>query len=88
MATIEYGDEWSDNEGSDSEDLSDLDLDDIPENIDDKSPVEGEDVYPHLARNTRFDIVIRNNLGDFMIDVDLNAALALEFSENLGSPIG
>ncbi|KAK5833007.1 hypothetical protein PVK06_016816 [Gossypium arboreum] len=49
LATTEDGDEGSDNEGSDkegfdSEDLSDPDLDDIPKDIDNESPVEGEDI--------------------------------------------
>ncbi|PPD99418.1 hypothetical protein GOBAR_DD03560 [Gossypium barbadense] len=57
----------------------DLDLDDIPEDIDKEELVEGENVNPHSVGNTSPGIIIRNNIGSFMTDVDLDAALAREF---------
>ncbi|MFQ6650428.1 hypothetical protein Gotur_023476, partial [Gossypium turneri] len=83
LASIEDCDEGSDNDDQShhdpNNDFVDPDLDDIPEDIDEEGPVEGENTNPHSARNTGPGIVIRNNLGTFMIDVDLDAALAREF---------
>ncbi|PPD73632.1 hypothetical protein GOBAR_DD29445 [Gossypium barbadense] len=62
-------------------DFSDPDLDDIPEDIDDEGPVEGENTNPHSAGNTGPGIVIRNNPGSFMTDVDPDATLVHEFPE-------
>ncbi|PPS09036.1 hypothetical protein GOBAR_AA11598 [Gossypium barbadense] len=64
-----------------NDDFSDPDLDDILEDIDEEGPVEGENVNPHSAGNTSPGIVIRNNPGSFMTDLDLDAALAREFLE-------
>ncbi|PPD88385.1 hypothetical protein GOBAR_DD14682 [Gossypium barbadense] len=64
-----------------NDDFSDPDLDDIPEDIDDEGPVKGEDVNPHSGKNTGPGIVIRNNLGAFMTNVDPDVALAREFLE-------
>ncbi|PPS02138.1 hypothetical protein GOBAR_AA18530 [Gossypium barbadense] len=66
----------------DSKDFSEPDLDDIPKDIDNESAVEGKDVHPHSARNTRFGIVIRNNPMAYTINVDLDVALAREFIED------
>ncbi|KAK5842553.1 hypothetical protein PVK06_004925 [Gossypium arboreum] len=85
LATIEDGKEGSGNEElSDHEEqseydieyLSDPDLDDIPKDIDDEGPIEGEDVHPHSTENIGPGIVIRNNPRAFMTDVDLDVALA------------
>ncbi|PPD73494.1 hypothetical protein GOBAR_DD29570 [Gossypium barbadense] len=64
-----------------NDDFSDPDLDDISEDIDEEGPVEGENVNPHSVGNTGPSIVIRNNPGSFMTDVDLDAVLAHEFPE-------
>ncbi|KAH1057067.1 hypothetical protein J1N35_035132 [Gossypium stocksii] len=82
LAIIEDGDERFNNEEQshhDNNDFSDPDLDDIPKNIDDEGAVKGENVHPYSAENTRFGIVIRNNLGAFMTDVNPDATLAREF---------
>ncbi|XP_017617579.1 uncharacterized protein LOC108462092 [Gossypium arboreum] len=85
LATIEYGDEGSDNDDQShrdpNDDFSDLDLDDIPEDIDEEGLVEGENVNPHSVGNTGPGIVIRKNPGSFMTDVDPDVALANEFPE-------
>ncbi|MFQ6636355.1 hypothetical protein Gotur_013687, partial [Gossypium turneri] len=85
LATIEDGDEGSDNDDQSHHDpndnFSDPDLDDIPKDIDEKRPMEGENANPHSTGNTGPSIVIRNNPGSFMIDVDLDVALAHDFSE-------
>ncbi|KAK5775195.1 hypothetical protein PVK06_043064 [Gossypium arboreum] len=60
---------------------SDPDLDDIPKDIDDEGSVEGEDLHPHSTGNMRSAIVIRDNPGVFMTNVDLDVTLAREFSE-------
>ncbi|PPD94115.1 hypothetical protein GOBAR_DD08852 [Gossypium barbadense] len=64
-----------------NDDFIDPDLDDIPEDIDDEGPVEGENANPYLAGNTGPGIVIRNNPGSFMTNVDPNAGVAREFPE-------
>ncbi|PPD85605.1 hypothetical protein GOBAR_DD17461 [Gossypium barbadense] len=61
--------------------LCDPDLDDIPKDIDKKGLMEGENTNPHLAENTGPGIILRNNPGPFMIDVDPDAAFAREFLE-------
>ncbi|XP_012442176.1 uncharacterized protein LOC105767211 [Gossypium raimondii] len=85
LATIEDCDEGSDNDDQShrdpNDDFSDPDLDDIPEDIDEEGPVEGENAIPHPIGNTGPGIIIRNNPGTFMSDVDPDAALAREFSE-------
>ncbi|KAK5770819.1 hypothetical protein PVK06_046974 [Gossypium arboreum] len=43
--------------------------------------MECEDVHLYPARNTRSDIIIGNNPGAFMTDVDPDVVLACEFSE-------
>ncbi|MFQ6636025.1 hypothetical protein Gotur_014121, partial [Gossypium turneri] len=83
LATIEDSDEGFDNDDQShhdpNDDFSDPDLDDIPEDIDEKGLVDGENTNPHSTRNTGLGIVIRNNSGSFMTDVDPDAALAREF---------
>ncbi|MFQ6661985.1 hypothetical protein Gotur_029962, partial [Gossypium turneri] len=85
LATIEDCDEGSNNDDQShrdpNDDFSDPDLDDIPEDIDEEGPVEGENANPYSAGNTGLGIVIRNNPGTFMSDVDPDAALAREFSK-------
>ncbi|PPS01952.1 hypothetical protein GOBAR_AA18712 [Gossypium barbadense] len=65
-----------------NDDFSDPDLDDIIEDIGEEGPMEGENANPNLAGNTGPGIVIRNNPGYFMTDVDLDAALAAS-SQNI-----
>ncbi|KAK5842946.1 hypothetical protein PVK06_005369 [Gossypium arboreum] len=60
---------------------SDPNLDDIPEDIDNEGPVEGENANPHSVGNTGPGIVIRNNLRFFMTNVDPDAAFAYEVLE-------
>ncbi|KAH1128986.1 hypothetical protein J1N35_000364 [Gossypium stocksii] len=83
LATIEDGDEGSDNDDQSHCDpknyFSYPDLDDILEDIDEERPVEGENANPHSAENTGPGIVIRNNPRFFMTNVDPNAALACKF---------
>ncbi|XP_012472493.1 uncharacterized protein LOC105789672 [Gossypium raimondii] len=83
LATIEDCDEGSDNDDQSHRDpndkFSDPDLDDIPEDIDEEGPIEGENANPHSSGNTGPGIVIRNNPGTFMSNVDPDAALAREF---------
>ncbi|KAH1032459.1 hypothetical protein J1N35_044633 [Gossypium stocksii] len=85
LVTIEDGDKGFDNDDQShydpNDDFSDPNLDDIPEDIDEESRVEGENANPYLARNTGPSIVIRNNPGSFMTDVDPNTTLAHEFPE-------
>ncbi|PPS15773.1 hypothetical protein GOBAR_AA04803 [Gossypium barbadense] len=85
LATIEDDDEWSDNDDQShsdpNDDFSDPDLDDILEDIDEEGLVEGENASPHSAENTSPGIVIRNNLGSFMTNVDPDTTLACKFSE-------
>ncbi|XP_016740192.1 uncharacterized protein [Gossypium hirsutum] len=83
LATIEDCDEGSDNDDQShpNDNFSDPDLDDILEDIDEEGPVEGENANPHSSGNTDPGIVIRNNPGTFMSDVDPDAALAREFSK-------
>ncbi|PPR86660.1 hypothetical protein GOBAR_AA34027 [Gossypium barbadense] len=64
-----------------NDDFSDSDFDDIPEDIDKEGPVEGENANPYSVGNTGPGIVIRNNPGSFMTDVDPDATLAPEFPE-------
>ncbi|PPS08060.1 hypothetical protein GOBAR_AA12605 [Gossypium barbadense] len=64
-----------------NDDFSNTDLDDIPEDIDEEDLVEGENVNPHSTGNTGLGIVIRNNPGSFMTNVDPDAALARKFLE-------
>ncbi|KAH1113910.1 hypothetical protein J1N35_007288 [Gossypium stocksii] len=83
LATIEDGDEGFNNDDQShhdpNDDFSDPDLDGIPEDIDEEGSVEGENANPYSAGNTGIGIVIRNNPGSFMTDVDPNVALAREF---------
>ncbi|PPR86748.1 hypothetical protein GOBAR_AA33943 [Gossypium barbadense] len=57
------------------------DLDDIPKDIDNEGPVEGENANPHSTGNTGPGIVKRKNPGSYMTDVDPDTAFAREFSE-------
>ncbi|PPD76793.1 hypothetical protein GOBAR_DD26285 [Gossypium barbadense] len=64
-----------------NDNFSDPDLDDTPEDIDDKRPVEGENANPYSTGNTDPGIVIRNSPRSFMTDVDPDVALAHDFLE-------
>ncbi|PPR84038.1 hypothetical protein GOBAR_AA36675 [Gossypium barbadense] len=81
----EDGDEGSDNDDQShrdpNDDFSDPDLDYIIEDVDEEGLVEGKNANSHLTGNTGLSIVIRNNPGSFMTDVDPDAALACEFPE-------
>ncbi|PPS10100.1 hypothetical protein GOBAR_AA10539 [Gossypium barbadense] len=81
LAIIEDGDEGSDNHDQfhcdPNDDFSDPNLDDISKDIDEEGPVEGENANPHSGGNTGLGIVIRNNSGSFMTDVDPDVTLAL-----------
>ncbi|KAH1098462.1 hypothetical protein J1N35_015383 [Gossypium stocksii] len=78
LATIEDSDKGSNNDDQShrdpNDDFSDPDLDDIPEDIDEEEPMEGENANPYSTGNTGPGIVIRNNPRSFMIDVDPDAA--------------
>ncbi|KAH1031779.1 hypothetical protein J1N35_043953 [Gossypium stocksii] len=79
LATIEDGNEGSDNEEQshyDNEDFNYLNLDDIYEDIDDEGAVDGEDVHLYSIGNMGSGIVIPNNPGAFMSDVDSDVMLA------------
>ncbi|KAH1129983.1 hypothetical protein J1N35_001361 [Gossypium stocksii] len=56
LATIEDGDEGSDSDDQSHRDLndnfSDPDLDNIPKDIEEEGPIEGENVNPHSTENT------------------------------------
>ncbi|PPD99742.1 hypothetical protein GOBAR_DD03214 [Gossypium barbadense] len=62
---------------------TDLDLDEVSNNIDDEGANKGEDVHPLSVRNSSCGIAIRNDLGAHMLSVDLDAALASNFREYL-----
>ncbi|PPD80906.1 hypothetical protein GOBAR_DD22169 [Gossypium barbadense] len=82
---IKDGDEGSDNDDQShrdpNDDFSDPNLDDILEDIDEEGSVQGENANPHSDGNTGLVIVIRNNSGSFMTDVDPDTALVHEFPE-------
>ncbi|PPD83582.1 hypothetical protein GOBAR_DD19479 [Gossypium barbadense] len=67
----------------DFEEISNLDLDEVPDDIDDEGAMEGQDVHPQSVRNTRFDIVIWNDLGAHMSSIEPDMALVYEFPEYL-----
>ncbi|KAH1032613.1 hypothetical protein J1N35_044787 [Gossypium stocksii] len=85
LATIENGDKGFDNDDQSyrdpNDDFNDPDLDDIPEDIYKEGLVEGENANLHSTGNTGPGIVIRNNPGSFMTDMDLEATFARTFSE-------
>ncbi|KAH1064591.1 hypothetical protein J1N35_029578 [Gossypium stocksii] len=60
---------------------SNLDVDDIPNNIDDESVNEDGNINASLVRNQIRRIVIHNNLGAHMSRIDPDAAHAAEFLE-------
>ncbi|PPD97365.1 hypothetical protein GOBAR_DD05578 [Gossypium barbadense] len=73
------------NNGEDSdqdvEDFSDPDVDEVPDDIDDEGPEKVEDVHGHSFSNPSRGIILRNELGGDMLNVDPNAAHASEFPE-------
>ncbi|MFQ6632776.1 hypothetical protein Gotur_010558 [Gossypium turneri] len=83
LATIKDSDEGSDNDDQSyrdpNDDFSEPDLDDISKDIDEEGSIKGKNTNPHSAKNTGPVIVIRNNPGSFMTDVNPDAALACEF---------
>ncbi|KAL1086672.1 hypothetical protein V6Z11_D08G129200 [Gossypium hirsutum] len=86
LGTIVDGDEGFDNEDQsyhDFEEISNLDLDEVPDDINDEGAMEGQDVHPQSVRKTRFDIVIWNDLGAHMSSIEPDMALLYEFPEYL-----
>ncbi|PPD84984.1 hypothetical protein GOBAR_DD18079 [Gossypium barbadense] len=80
------GDEWSDSEDQSHHDLeqfSDPNLDEVPNDIDNEGMVEDEDLHPYSTGNMGFDIVIRNDLGAHMSNVDPDAAYTCELLKYL-----
>ncbi|XP_017609411.1 uncharacterized protein LOC108455348 [Gossypium arboreum] len=73
------------NNGEDSdqdvEDFSDPDVDEVPDNIDDEGPEEVEDVHGPSFCNPSHGIILRNEPGGNMLNVDPDAAHASEFPE-------
>ncbi|KAH1033146.1 hypothetical protein J1N35_045320 [Gossypium stocksii] len=58
------------------EDFSDFDLDEIPDDIDDEGSNDDENVYVPSIENSSHSIVIRNDLGVHMLNVDFDATHA------------
>ncbi|PPR88033.1 hypothetical protein GOBAR_AA32651 [Gossypium barbadense] len=73
------------NNGEDSdqdvEDFSDPDVDEVPDDIDDEGSEEIEDVHGPSFCNPSHGIILRNELGGNMLNVDPDAAHASEFPE-------
>ncbi|XP_017614136.1 uncharacterized protein LOC108459300 [Gossypium arboreum] len=71
------------NNGEDSdqdvEDFSDPDVDEVPDDIDDEGPEKVEDVHGPSFCNPSHGIILRNELGGNMLNVDPDAAHASEF---------
>ncbi|KAL1073470.1 hypothetical protein V6Z11_D11G223700 [Gossypium hirsutum] len=65
----------------DAEDFSDPDVDEVPDDIDDEGPEEVEDVHGPSFSNPSRGIVLRNEPGSDMLNVDPDAAHASEFFE-------
>ncbi|PPR92699.1 hypothetical protein GOBAR_AA27973 [Gossypium barbadense] len=63
------------------EDFSDPDVDEVPDDIDDEGPEEVEDVHGPSFCNPSHGIILRNELGGNMLNVDPDAAHASEFLE-------
>ncbi|KAK5812270.1 hypothetical protein PVK06_027697 [Gossypium arboreum] len=70
----------NDNSNPKCEDFSDLNLDDVPEDINDKGSV-GVNDYAFLVENQSRGIIIRNDLRAHMSIVDPNVTYAFEFPE-------
>ncbi|KAK5840153.1 hypothetical protein PVK06_009036 [Gossypium arboreum] len=82
MGIDEDGEEGPNNDDHfhhDDEDFSDLDLDEVPENINDKGTEEAENVHPLSVGNPSHGLVIRNDTRAYMLSVDSNVTLASEF---------
>ncbi|PPD85672.1 hypothetical protein GOBAR_DD17395 [Gossypium barbadense] len=73
------------NNGEDSdqdvEDFSDPDVDEVPDDIDDESPEEVEDVHGPSFSNPSRGIILRNEPGGDMLNVDPDATHTSEFPE-------
>ncbi|KAK5824081.1 hypothetical protein PVK06_018844 [Gossypium arboreum] len=73
------------NNGEDSdqdvEDFSDPDVDEVPNDIDDEGPEEVEDIHGPSFCNPSHGIILRNEPGGNMLNVDPNATYASEFPE-------
>ncbi|PPE00613.1 hypothetical protein GOBAR_DD02337 [Gossypium barbadense] len=65
----------------DVEDFSDPDVDEVPDDIDDEGPEEVEDVHGPSFSNPSRDIILRNEPGGDMLNVNPDATHASEFSE-------
>ncbi|PPR83688.1 hypothetical protein GOBAR_AA37021 [Gossypium barbadense] len=60
------------------EDFSDLDIDEVPDDIDKEGTYDDDIVYAPLLENPAQSIVIRNDPSIYMLSVDLAAAHAFE----------
>ncbi|KAK5823942.1 hypothetical protein PVK06_018705 [Gossypium arboreum] len=63
------------------EDFSNPDLDEVPNDIDNKGTNKSENVHALLVRNLSCCIVINNDLGAHILSVNPDAANAPKFSE-------
>ncbi|PPD69274.1 hypothetical protein GOBAR_DD33842 [Gossypium barbadense] len=66
------------------EDFSDPDVDEVPDNIDDKGLEEVKDVHGPSFSNPSHGIILQNEPGCDMLNVDPDAARAFEFLEYAG----
>ncbi|PPR93497.1 hypothetical protein GOBAR_AA27178 [Gossypium barbadense] len=73
------------NNGEDSnqdvEDFSDLDVDEVPDDIDDEGPKEVEYVHGPSFSNPSRGIILQNEPGGDMLNIDPDIARASEFLE-------
>ncbi|KAH1097011.1 hypothetical protein J1N35_013932 [Gossypium stocksii] len=67
------------NSDQDVEDFSDLDVDEVLNDIDDECPEEAEDVHGPSFSNPSRGIILRNELGSDMLNVNSDATHASEF---------
>ncbi|KAH1107371.1 hypothetical protein J1N35_011139 [Gossypium stocksii] len=84
LGTIVDGDEGSDNKDQfyhDLEEISNLDLDEVRDDIDDEGTVEVQDVHLQSVRNIRSDIVIWNDPN--ISSINPTMVLAYEFPQYL-----
>ncbi|PPD82817.1 hypothetical protein GOBAR_DD20246 [Gossypium barbadense] len=63
----------------DVEDFSDPDIDEVPDNINDKDPEEVEDAHVPSFSNPSLGIILRNDPGGDMLSIDPDATHASEF---------
>ncbi|PPE02697.1 hypothetical protein GOBAR_DD00256 [Gossypium barbadense] len=66
---------------NDIEDFSDPDVDEVQDDIDDEGPEEVKDVHGPSFSNPSHGIILRNEPGGDMLNIDPDAAHAYEFLE-------